>query len=194
VSTSCTDCALCESRTQVVFPTPCPPGGLLAIGEAPGADEDAAGEGFVGSAGKRLDMLLGIHKLERGRHYGVANICRCRPPDNRKPREEEIAACLPKLVQAILDIHPKVLLLVGGVPTNAFLRPGPLNEIIAEHGETGYIDPTTCRQEILPLVDQGIRAIPCPHSSGLAWFRKSPSGLPWNVIGVQQIQIAVDWL
>lgn len=194
MSASCTDCALREARTQVVFPTPCPPGGLLAIGEAPGADEDAAGEGFVGSAGKRLDTLLGIHRLERGKHYGVANICRCRPPDNRKPREDEVAACLPKLVESILAMRPKVLLLVGAVPTNAVLGPGNLGDIIAARGELGYIDPAICRPEILPLVDQGIRAIPCPHTSGLAWHRKSPSGQAWKLIGMHQIQTAVEWL
>lgn len=190
----CTDCGLCRHRTQVVAPTPCSPGGLLAIGEAPGVAEDLAGEGFVGAAGKRLDALLGCHGLKRRVHFGVANICCCRPEANRKPRADEVAACLPKLVQSILAIRPKVLLLVGSVPTNAFLREGALSTIIERFGDRGYIDPLFCRSEVLPLVDQGIRAIPCPHTSGLAWYRKSPSGVPWNVIGIQQIAIAVDWL
>jgi uracil-DNA glycosylase family 4 len=101
------ECRLCgrlaESRTRIVFPTPCPPGGLLAIGEAPAADEDEVGEGFVGRAGRVLDALLAQYGLERNRDYGVANIVRCRPENNRKPDWQEITNCLPWLAVFLLE-------------------------------------------------------------------------------------------
>lgn len=113
--------ALASCRTQVVLPTPCPPGGLLAIGEAPGAEEDELGEGFVGQAGQTLDALLARCGLERNRDYGVANIVRCRPPGNRKPTDAEIANCLPWLARFLLRWRPSVLLLVGATATRVFL-------------------------------------------------------------------------
>lgn len=92
------ECRLCPSlavsRCGIVYPTPCPPGGLLAIGEAPGFEEDEIGEGFVGQAGRTLDALLVGRGLERNRDYGVANIVRCRPDGNRsRPEARSQIAC-----------------------------------------------------------------------------------------------------
>ena len=126
---NCDDCSLCSRRTQIVMPTPCLPGGLLAIGEAPGAEEDIAGEGFVGRAGKTLDKLLGIYGIARS-DYGRANLCRCRPVDdagkNRKPTAKEIEACLPKLAEFIGECRPGVILCVGWTPGQVFVPAGSL--------------------------------------------------------------------
>ncbi|WP_312261253.1 uracil-DNA glycosylase family protein [Candidatus Igneacidithiobacillus taiwanensis] len=86
----CRQCpVLCQSRTRIVEADPVV-GGLLVIGEAPGADEDWEGRGFVGRAGRTLHALLAQHGMKRGRDYGCANIVRCRPPGNRKPSADEI--------------------------------------------------------------------------------------------------------
>ncbi len=80
---NCTDCALSEHRTQVVLPDFKPNVQIVAIGEAPGKDEDLSGFGFAGRAGKTLDTLFEEHGISRT-EYGRANMCCCRPPDNRK--------------------------------------------------------------------------------------------------------------
>lgn len=171
------DCRKCPdlvcSRTQIVPPTPA--GRLLVIGEAPGAEEDARGEGFVGAAGRTLDKLLGTHGLVRGRDYGVANVVRCRPPGNRKPTSAEIAACLP-LLCATIEVHrPRVLLLVGGTATQAFMGRGSLYEHILASRE--HPNPTL---------------IPMPHTSGLAWNRCAPDGRLWREWGAEQVALAAQ--
>lgn len=138
---TCAACpSLCQSRIQIVLPTPCPAGGLLAVGEAPGADEDAKGEGFVGRAGKTLDTLLAAHGISR-EAYGRANIVRCRPEGNRKPTAHEVAACLPKLAEFIQECRPAVILLVGGTPTASFLGAGSLYRRIQESRQSAFTDP-----------------------------------------------------
>ena len=185
-----------------MLPTPCAPGGLLAIGEAAGEDEDLRGEGFVGSAGKRLDGLLRELGCRRGYEYGVANIARCRPPGNRKPMADEIAACIPKLADAIARIRPAVLLLVGGTAANAFLGPGPLLEKIQQTTVNGRCDfqrshpafKNALQTKHPNLWPQGIIAIPMPHTSGLAWNRSADNGERWSVIGTRQVKNAVSLL
>ena len=124
--TACSHCQnLVSCRTQIVLATPCQTGGLLAIGEAPGADEDLKGIGFIGTAGKTLDRLLSVHGIGRD-DYGRANICRCRPPENRKPTSSEISACLPFLADVIHTFKPRVIIAVGGTPTAVFCGKGTL--------------------------------------------------------------------
>jgi DNA polymerase len=188
---------LAASRTQIVFPTPCPPGGLLAVGEAPGVDEDEIGEGFVGQAGRTLDTLLVRHGLERNRDYGVANIVRCRPEGNRKPYKWELVNCLPKLASFLMECGPKVLLLVGGVAADAFFGKGPLYWHIERSRQSAVL----LAKNAHPMLQPAIRtlhhclgcvyAIPMPHTSGLAWNRKTPDGRAWRDIGAEQVATAV---
>lgn len=198
------ECRLCPglvaSRSSIVSPTPCPPGGLLAIGEAPGADEDEIGEGFVGQAGRTLDALLVRHGLERNRDYGVANIVRCRPDGNRKPDKTEIANCLPWLAGFLLEFRPAVLLLVGGTATEVFLGPGALYWQI----ERSRKSPVLLIKDAHPMLKPAIRAlhsasgvaraVPMPHTSGMAWNRKAPNGKAWCKIGEEQVALAVKLL
>lgn len=108
---ACTACALAQTRTQTVFcsgnPSP-----LMFIGEAPGADEDAKGEVFVGRAGQLLTKLLKDVGVSRDQVY-IANVLKCRPPNNRPPEPAEVAACAPFLKRQIELINPKVLCALG---------------------------------------------------------------------------------
>jgi DNA polymerase len=117
---SCSRCELHQSRTQTVFGVGNPRARLMIIGEAPGADEDARGEPFVGRAGRLLNaMLLGIG-LEREEVY-IANILKCRPPRNRDPAAEEVAACSDYLTRQIGQVAPELLLAVGRIAAQNLL-------------------------------------------------------------------------
>lgn len=198
VSSGCIECPdLVACRGQVVLPTACPTGGLLAIGEAPGADEDLAGEGFVGQAGKKLHSLLANHGLERRRDYGVANLVRCRPPKNRKPTKGELANCLGNLAAFLLQTRPKVLLLVGGSAAEVFLGRQPLSV----HIERSRVSPVIRVEDAHPSLQDAIRllggegwlhVVPMPHTSGLAWNRKAPDGRRWSEVGIEQVELAVN--
>lgn len=197
------DCRLCPElsacRSQIVMPTPCPPGGLLAIGEAPGADEDLAGEGFVGQAGKKLHSLLAKHGLERRRDYGVANLIRCRPPGNRKPARFEVENCLGKLASFLLQTRPKVILLVGGSAAEAFMGKEPLSVLIersrASSATSAEISHPSLQDAVRMLRGEDwLHIVPMPHTSGLAWNRKAPDGRRWSEVGAEQIELAVGLL
>ena len=112
----CDDCGLCVGRTQVVFGVGDPGAGVLFVGEGPGFHEDKQGEPFVGAAGKLLTQLLGEIGLTRADVY-IANVVKCRPPDNRDPLPEEIAACSPHLMQQIGIIRPRVICTLGRFAT-----------------------------------------------------------------------------
>lgn len=192
----CQDCLLRVKRTQVVIPTPCRPGGLLAIGEAPGAAEDMIGEGFVGRAGKTLDELLRRHGICRN-DYGRANICRCRPVDkdgvNRKPFRMEIDACLPKLAEFIGQCRPGVILCVGWSAGRLFSgRPTLFGSIIsgsAYFHPGGFSVPSTLRHIVDP-----VHIVHMPHTSPLAFNRNTPNGRKWSEIAVEQVALAASLL
>jgi uracil-DNA glycosylase len=109
-------CPLAEGRTQVVFGVGNPDADLIFVGEAPGFHEDQQGIPFVGQAGKLLDRLLGGIGLERADIY-VANVLKCRPPQNRDPQPEEIAACEPHLFRQIELIQPRLVATLGNFAT-----------------------------------------------------------------------------
>lgn len=117
----CTACALCASRTQTVFGVGARQADWLVIGEAPGADEDRVGEPFVGRAGKLLNPMLQAIGLQREQVY-IANILKCRPPENRDPAPQEAASCRPFLERQIALIRPRIILAVGRIAAQNLLN------------------------------------------------------------------------
>lgn len=108
----CTKCALHAGRTQTVFARGMGTSGLCFVGEGPGADEDAQGFPFVGKAGQLLDKMIGAMGFPRDEVY-VCNIVKCRPPNNRKPEPEEMAACMPYLEEQLATLQPQVIVALG---------------------------------------------------------------------------------
>ena len=113
---SCTKCTLAQGRTQVVFGSGSPNADLMFVGEAPGFHEDQQGLPFVGQAGKLLERLLEGIGLSRGDVY-IANVLKCRPPGNRDPVPDEIAACEPHLFRQIELIQPTLVATLGNFAT-----------------------------------------------------------------------------
>ena len=112
----CSSCGLCRSRSQVVFGVGSPSAELMFVGEGPGFHEDRQGEPFVGQAGKLLNELLGGIGLARSEVY-IANVVKCRPPENRDPTPDEIEACGPHLMEQIAAIRPRVICTLGRFAT-----------------------------------------------------------------------------
>lgn len=113
-------CALCPNRTHAVPGEGNPQARLVLVGEGPGATEDATGRPFVGQAGQLLDSILQAIAVPRETVY-ITNIVKCRPPQNRKPLPDEIAACIPYLHRQLELIRPKVILAMGGTAGEALL-------------------------------------------------------------------------
>ena len=114
-------CELYKSSTNMVFSDGNPKSEIMLIGEAPGHDEDIQGKPFVGRSGKLLDKMLEAIELNREKVY-IANIIPWRPPNNRRPTDEEIEICLPFIKKHIELIKPKVLMLLGSTATFALLK------------------------------------------------------------------------
>ncbi len=117
----CQNCKLGATRTNFVFGTGNLNARLMIIGEAPGADEDAQGEPFVGRAGQLLTKILEAIQFHREDVY-IANIIKCRPPENRRPEADEVAECEPYLYKQIDLVQPKVILAVGLTAVNTLLK------------------------------------------------------------------------
>ncbi len=117
----CTRCKLHRHRTQIVFGVGNPKAGLVFVGEAPGADEDAQGEPFVGRAGQLLTKIIQAMGMQREDVY-ICNIIKCRPPNNRTPETEEILACQPFLVKQLQAIRPRFICALGGPAAQTLLR------------------------------------------------------------------------
>ncbi|MEC4183934.1 uracil-DNA glycosylase [Adlercreutzia sp. R21] len=118
---ACRQCPLCDGRTQTVFGVGDPAARVLIVGEAPGKNEDAQGEPFVGAAGKYLNELLAIAGLTRDEVF-IANVLKCRPPSNRDPRPEEIQACTPFLREQTRTIDPEFIVTLGNFATKFILK------------------------------------------------------------------------
>ena len=117
----CTRCRLCEGRTKIVFGVGNPKAELMFIGEGPGRDEDIQGEPFVGRAGVLLNKIIEAMGMKRSDIY-IANIVKCRPPENRAPLPDEVAMCIPFLQQQIETIKPKVIVCLGAVAYKNLLQ------------------------------------------------------------------------
>ncbi len=116
----CQNCVLGKTRTKFVFGVGNPDADAMLIGEAPGRDEDLQGEPFVGRAGKLLNDILKAVKFEREDVY-IANILKCRPPNNRDPLPGEMETCIPYLHKQIDLVKPKIILCLGRVAANGLL-------------------------------------------------------------------------
>jgi len=112
---ACTACVLHKQRKQAVPGVGDENAEWLFVGEAPGAEEDARGEPFVGQAGKLLDNMLAAIELKRGENVYIANVVKCRPPGNRNPEPAEAHACEPYLTRQIALIRPKLIVALGKV-------------------------------------------------------------------------------
>ncbi len=132
----CPNCALARTRTQTVPGTGPAPADVMCIGEAPGAREDELGQPFVGPAGRFLDELLGAAGLTRESVY-IANVVKCRPPGNRDPQPEEIAACRGYLERQITLVDPKVIVTLGRFSMAAWFPGESIGRI---HGRARRVD------------------------------------------------------
>jgi DNA polymerase len=144
----CERCALAATRTQVVYGSGSPDADLMLVGEAPGFHEDARGIPFVGQAGELLERLLAGIGLERSDVY-VANVLKCRPPGNRDPLPEEIAACESHLFRQIELIRPSLVATLGNFATK-LLSGRPLG-ITRVHGQEQEVTLGTSRVLLYPL-------------------------------------------
>ena len=128
---SCHACPLSRTRTNVVFGVGPYPSKIVFVGEAPGQNEDLQGEPFVGAAGKLLDDMLSIIDLGRHNCY-IANIVKCRPPQNRDPFPEEQDACIGYLNEQLAILKPKIIVCLGRVAALRLIRPD--FRITRDHG------------------------------------------------------------
>jgi DNA polymerase len=119
---SCTACSLCKTRTHTVFGVGDEGAEWLLVGEAPGSEEDARGEPFVGQAGRLLDSMLAAIGLHRDKYVYIANVLKCRPPGNRNPEPFEVAQCSPHLVRQIELIQPKLIVALGRFAAQTLLN------------------------------------------------------------------------
>ena len=118
----CTACGLCKTRRNTVFGVGDESAQWMIVGEAPGAEEDARGEPFVGQAGRLLDSMLAALKLGRADNVYIANVLKCRPPGNRNPEPGEVAQCSPHLVRQLELIRPKLILAMGRFAAQTLLN------------------------------------------------------------------------
>ena len=118
----CKACKLCETRTSAVPGEGAQRPMVMVIGEGPGADEDAQGRPFVGKAGQLLDKMLDSIGLSRNSNCFIANVVKCRPPENRDPQPDETAACVPFLERQMQLLRPKFILCVGRIAAQTLLK------------------------------------------------------------------------
>jgi uracil-DNA glycosylase len=117
----CTRCKLHRRRTNIVFGVGNPHAELVFVGEGPGHDEDVQGIPFVGRAGQLLNQMIQAMGLKRDDVY-IANVVKCRPPENRTPEKDEISTCMPFLLRQLSNINPKVIVCLGSVAAQALLN------------------------------------------------------------------------
>lgn len=130
---SCQNCALAETRTNVVFGVGMRDAEVMFIGEGPGENEDLTGEPFVGRAGQLLDDMLSIIDLDRKRNIYIANIVKCRPPQNRDPLNLEQDACIGYLRNQVALIRPKIIVCLGRIAAMRIIKED--FKITKEHGQ-----------------------------------------------------------
>ena len=130
---ACTRCGLCETRHNVVFGIGNQNAKIMFVGEGPGEQEDLQGEPFVGRAGQLLDDMLSIIDLSRKTNCYIANIVKCRPPQNRDPMETEQDACIGYLMNQIELVKPDIIVCLGRIAAMRLIRED--YRITREHGQ-----------------------------------------------------------
>ena len=133
---SCNKCRLCEQRTHAVFGEGDVDAQLLFIGEGPGENEDLTGRPFIGRAGQKLDEMIAAMGLRREQVF-IANVVKCRPPNNRAPVQDEIDACTPYLLKQIQTIRPRVIVTLVCRPRITCSRPKTRWAVYAADGTSG---------------------------------------------------------
>jgi DNA polymerase len=118
----CNACGLCETRRSTVFGVGVRPAAWMFVGEAPGEQEDARGEPFIGDAGALLDRMLASIDVSREREAYIANVLKCRPPRNRDPSPQEVARCEPYLLRQLELVQPRVIVALGRFAAQSLLR------------------------------------------------------------------------
>lgn len=129
---NCRKCALAETRHNVVFGVGNENAEILFVGEAPGENEDLQGEPFVGRGGKLLDLYLGGIGLDRKENIYIANMLKCRPPQNRDPKPEEMDVCIGWLRNLVYIMKPKIIVCVGRISAQRLISPD--FRVTKEHG------------------------------------------------------------
>ena len=130
---NCHKCALADTRTNVVFGAGIKTAEVMFIGEGPGEHEDLQGEPFVGRGGQLLDDMLSLIGLSRQSNFYIANIVKCRPPQNRDPLNTEQDACIPYLMEQIALVQPKIIICLGRVAAQRLIKED--FKITQEHGQ-----------------------------------------------------------
>lgn len=130
---NCCKCSLCEVRSNVVFGVGNPCSKVMFIGEGPGRNEDLQGEPFVGAGGQLLDKYLAAVDLDRRTNIYIANIVKCRPPQNRDPLQEEQEACMDWLRNQTALLRPKIIVCLGRIAAMRIIKPD--FKITREHGQ-----------------------------------------------------------
>lgn len=143
---TCTKCGLSQTRTNAVFGEGDPRADVMFVGEGPGKDEDEQGRPFVGAAGRVLTKMLDEIGIARDQVF-IGNIIKCRPPNNRDPRPDEIEVCKPYLFAQVAQIEPKVICTLGRHSLHTLVRPDI--SISREHGK--------------PIMWEGMRYLPMYH-------------------------------
>ena len=129
----CTACKLCQGRHHVVFGVGNPKAEIMFIGEGPGQHEDEQGEPFVGRSGQLMDKMLHYIDLDRSRNIYIANIVKCRPPQNRDPQPAESEACMPWLREQFRLLKPKIVVCLGRIASQRMIRTD--FSVTKEHGQ-----------------------------------------------------------
>lgn len=130
---SCTACRLCEGRTKVVFGAGNPNAKVMVVGEGPGREEDLRGEPFVGRSGQLMDKMLAHVGLTREKNIFIANMVKCRPPENRDPRPDEVEICIQYLRNQVALIRPKIIVCMGRVAAISLIDPN--FKVTQQHGQ-----------------------------------------------------------
>jgi uracil-DNA glycosylase len=156
-SLNCRLCRLCRGRTQVVYGDGFADAELMFIGEGPGAEEDRQGLPFVGAAGQLLTKIIQAIGLERSQVY-IANVVKCRPPGNRDPEHDEIASCLPYLVQQIELVRPRLIVGLGKVAAHTLLHSAaPVSRLRGNWYKVAGADMRVTYHPAALLYDEGLK-------------------------------------
>jgi uracil-DNA glycosylase family 4 len=157
----CRRCKLAAGRTTLVFGVGAPRAELMFVGEGPGADEDLQGEPFVGKAGQLLTRMIEAMGYRRDQVY-IANVVKCRPPDNRNPEPDEIVACEPFLMRQIDAVRPKVIVALGKFAAHTLLRSAiPITRLRGNWGQYQGV-------KLMPTFHPAY-LLRSPHEKAKAW-------------------------